>query len=214
MIDRVAIDAVMIGESKLFARGEYSSFDKRPVDDPVAVGVEGLVGDTQTDRRYHGGPDKAVHFYPADHYAFWADLIPDLAPRFVAGGFGENLSASGLTEDQVFVGDHWQMGSVIFEVAQGRQPCWKVDARFNRDGVVRQVVKTGRSGWYFRVIQPGVIVAGENMQLVVRPQQTWSVARVTAAILLKRATPAEFADLARLPALAQGWRERAERNAA
>jgi len=124
----MTIDAVLIGTPKLLARGELSSIDKRPVSGAVLIGGEGLAGDTQSDRRVHGGPDKAVLHYPTEHYPAWRVSHPHLAPRLHPGSFGENLSATGITEHDVMIGDIWRAGTALLQISQGRQPCWKLNA--------------------------------------------------------------------------------------
>lgn len=207
--DSVTIDAVLTGTPKPLARGELSCIDKIPISVPVLADIAGLAGDMQADRRVHGGPDKAILYYPAEHYPDWRAALPLLAPRLKPGGFGENLSGCGLTEHSVLIGDLWRAGAALLQICQGRQPCWKLNARFGCDDMLDHVLANGRGGWYCRVVEPGLIAAGDAMQLVDRPVHGWTVARVTAAILAKQAPREAFAEIAVLPGLAAGWRDRA-----
>ena len=111
-------------------RGVPSGIIKTGISAPMHIGAEGLVGDTQGDLRVHGGPEKAVHHYPFDHYAAWRLDLGDHALLGEPGSFGENVSTSGLTEDAVAVGDVFRLGGAVVEVSQGRQPCWKLSERF------------------------------------------------------------------------------------
>ena len=208
------LDALLIGTPQPFhpLRG-MSSMARRPVDHPVAVGPLGLAGDEVADPAVHGGPDKAVHFYPAEHYAAWRADIGD-HPRLAApGGFGENLSATGLTEDRVCIGDRFRIGTALVEVSQGRQPCWKLDHHFGRPAMAADVIRTGRGGLYFRVIQNGEIAPGDTIEQVAAGPSEWTVGRVFGLLIRGgHKSPegqAALTALAALPMLAEGWQRRA-----
>ncbi|WP_315983554.1 MOSC domain-containing protein [Aliamphritea spongicola] len=143
----------------------------------VEVMELGLAGDEQADLRVHGGPHKAVHIYPREHYSDWQEALGYRAVLEEAGAFGENLSSRGLTEETVCMGDQYRIGSVLFEVSQGRQPCWKLNDRFDCKTMAKQVQDTRRTGWYFRVLEPGTLQAGDDIVLVSRPWPQWSLAR-------------------------------------
>lgn len=210
------IDALLIGTPQPFhpVRGT-SSMARTPTDQPVALGQFGFAGDAVADPTVHGGPDKAVHFYPAEHYAAWRADIGDHPRLSAPGGFGENLSAAGLTEDRICIGDRFRIGTALVEVAQGRQPCWKLDHHFARPAMAADVIRTGRGGLYFRVIASGMVAAGDAIEQVERGAADWSVARVFHLLIggghKSAAGQAALADLAALPALAENWRARAAR---
>lgn len=133
---RVALQAVLTGRvAPLGVKGAASAIAKTPVVGPVAVGPLGLAGDEQADRRVHGGPEKAVHHYALDHAAAWRGDLPGLRDLLEQpGAFGENFSTHGLTEHDVCVGDLWRVGSALLQVSQARQPCFKLNLRFERAG--------------------------------------------------------------------------------
>ncbi|HUJ29476.1 MAG TPA: MOSC domain-containing protein [Myxococcales bacterium] len=141
-------------------------FGKQPVRGPVRVGAENVEGDKQMDRRYHGGPDKAVLAYSADHYPLWrAELSwPDLP----FGGFAENLSVEGVTEDTACVGDVWRAGTAVLQISSPRFPCIKIPRFWRRPALLERVVETGRTGWYMRVLEPGVLQEGDEIALLER----------------------------------------------
>lgn len=143
-----------------------TSIFKQPVSGPVAVLAEHLAGDGQADLRVHGGPDKAVYAYPQEHWAYWRQLLP--AAQLVPGAFGENLTTLGLLEPEVRVGDCFQLGTAVLLAVQPRQPCFKLGIRLARPGIVREFELARRSGIYFRVLQPGVVAAGNSISLVQR----------------------------------------------
>ena len=144
------IRGVYAGKAVPFTRpGTFSAIDKQPVAGPVTVGTEGLQCDEQGDRRVHGGPDKAVHVYAWPNYAHWRTQFPDNRRFDAAPAFGENLSVEGVDETTVCLGDQWRVGTVQFEVSQGRQPCWKLNDRFGTaddlKALVTEVHKRGMS---------------------------------------------------------------------
>lgn len=193
-------------------RAVPSGIDKRPVTQRLELGREGLTGDQQGDRRHHGGPEKAVHHYPLDHYETWRAEEPGLAGRLAApGAFGENVSTLGITEAEVCVGDVWRLGTALVQVSQGRQPCWRLNERFGLRSMAVRVQSSGRTGWYYRVLEEGTLAPGDAMALLDRPHPRWSLAAI--ARLLYRDTldlPALDA-LSRVEELAQSWRDLARR---
>jgi MOSC domain-containing protein YiiM len=193
------------GASNPADRAWKTAFFKEPVAGPVRVRRLNLAGDAQADLRVHGGLDKAVLAYSADHYDRWQYEL-DL-PEMSGGGFGENLTIAGLTEIDVCIGDAWRAGDVLFQVSQPRQPCWKLARRWNLPGLPKLVVKTGRSGWYLRVLEEGTIEPGLNFSLVERPHATWSVARASETFYARPKDANAIAELASLPELSKDWRE-------
>lgn len=208
---KTEILAVLLGQVRPF-RGdeEPSAIGKLPVADMVAVGAMGLAGDEQADRTVHGGIDKAIHHYPADHYDWWRGYLGDAPLLDAPGAFGENISTSGLDEQNVFLGDRFRLGTALVEVTQARQPCWKLDHRFQAKGVMAQVVKTRRTGWYYRVLEPGHVRAGDTLGLVERPWPEWPLASLF-ALLIGGEAKDRLADLRALrdvPVLAETWKVR------
>ncbi|MCC7393874.1 MAG: MOSC domain-containing protein [Sphingomonadaceae bacterium] len=207
----IRIDSILTGKVARFGpRGEASGFIKSPCAGPVSLTPLGLAGDEQADRVHHGGVDKAMLHYAIDHRAAWIAEQGELADILGApGAFGENIAAAGWTEKDICIGDKMRIGSALVEVSQGRQPCWKLGRRFGRPDMVARVVATIRCGWYYRVIEPGVLAAGDKISLIDRPHAPWPVTRAFAILIQKAsATRAEIAELAAIPALATSWRER------
>lgn len=178
MTSPVPLLSIQCGKTRPF-RGpdEPSAIGKAPVAGTLRVGALGLEGDEQADLTVHGGPDKAIHHYPHDHYAFWREAVGDHPLLAQYGAFGENISTEGLTEETVCIGDRWRLGSALVEVSQGRQPCWKLDHRFGGLPINARMVKARRAGWYYRVIEEGEVAAGDTMALLDRPHPEWTIAR-------------------------------------
>ncbi len=205
------VEALFIGElAPLGPRQLPSGIDKKPVCGQIAITATGLQGDNQGDTRHHGGPEKAVHHYPADHYAAWSeDGIVANAPAF-----GENITTLGLSEANVCIGDVYRFGSALLQVSQGRQPCWRLNARFDRSDMALRVQKSGRTGWYYRVLEEGHAAAGDSLVLLERPQPCWSLARIIELLYTRTMDLDSLRDLASLPELASSWCELAERRIA
>jgi MOSC domain-containing protein YiiM len=197
------IDGIFVGHPATLVAGKPpSAIVKTAVTGPVWVARTGLAGDLQADLTVHGGVWKAVHAYPARHLPVWnAELGLNLTPGFL----GENLSVSGMDEGDLCIGDVLAAGGAMLAVTQGREPCWKLNARVGREDFAFHVRKTGRSGWYFAVTQPGFIAAGDGLHLEERPNPGATVRAVTAALNNPRLDPGLAATLSHLPGLFPGW---------
>ncbi|MCI4342648.1 MAG: MOSC domain-containing protein [Thermoplasmata archaeon] len=170
-----------------------TGFFKAPQKGPVVVGLEGLEGDASADTQAHGGPRQAVYAYPAEHYAFWADQLPDA--KLPWGSFGENLTLRGLTEGRVSEGDFLEGSEVTLEVTHPRTPCYKMNLRFEREDMVRRFAAAGRSGYYLAVRQAGRLHVGERLIHRPVPGRGPSVAEVYRARMhLPPRLEAEFGD--------------------
>jgi len=194
--------------------GQPSAIGKQAVSGRIEVSRLGLAGDEQADSLHHGGIDKALHHYPCEHYAAWAQELPEQAVLFQAGGFGENLSTLGLDEDKVCLGDVFRIGSATIQISQGRKPCWKLNHRFGVSDMARRVQDSGRTGWYYRVLAEGNIAQDDELTLIERPHPDWSLARLIRVIYHDKADRKALAALAELSVLAPSWREMAAKRLA
>jgi MOSC domain-containing protein YiiM len=165
-----------------------------------------LDGDEQADLTVHGGRDKAVCVYSADHFPFWRQTLarPDLA----AGAFGENFTVTGIAEATVCLGDVYEVGDAVVQVSQPRAPCWKLGRKWERLDLPKLVLREGRTGWYFRVLEPGTVAPGQTLQLRDRPYPSWTIAQVNRLAYAKKGDGLqdERRALAECPALADAWR--------
>ncbi len=200
----VQLLAVNVGAAVPYARGSRSGIDKQRVPDRVHVSALGLAGDEQGDLRVHGGPDKAVHHYAHEHYAAWEAEIGPHPLLQTSAAFGENLSTRGMTEHDVCIGDRFRVGEALLEVTQARQPCWKLDERFGHRGMARRVQQSGRTGWYYRVLEEGDVWAGAPMERVARPYPEWSLARLLDLLYLPCLDPVQLRAARALP-LPPSW---------
>jgi MOSC domain-containing protein YiiM len=149
---------------------------KAPVEGAIPVRKLNLDGDRQADLIVHGGPDKAVYAYPAEHYAHWRMKVPETPETW--GAFGENLTTRGVLETDLNIGDHVRIGSALLQVSQPRMPCYKLQVRFDRDDMTRLFAMSRRSGLYFSVIEEGEVQAGDEIKLVKHDEHGVSVADV------------------------------------
>jgi MOSC domain-containing protein YiiM len=206
MITTTPLRTVLTGRAVPYTRpGSMSGIAKSAVAGPVQVTATGLAGDEQGDLRVHGGIDKAIHHYPYDHYPHWqAELDSPLLAG--PGAFGENFSTLGWTEDTVHFGDVISVGTALLEVSQGRQPCWKLNDRFGVPRMAASVQSTGRTGWYYRVRQTGVIAVGDTMTVVERPYPGWPLSRLM-ALLFQRTLDRPTLEAASGLPLPDSWRK-------
>ena len=183
-----------------------SGIFKTPVQGRIHLSLQNLTGDGQADLRVHGGPDKAVCVYSADHFPFWTDELAE--PRCGPGWFGENFSVAGQTESDVAVGDTYRVGTALVQISQPRAPCWKLGRRWNRLDMPKLVVQSGRTGWYLRVLETGDVEQGDELTLVDRPFAHLTIDAVNAAAYSRGGTvdTAAARELANCPALAESWR--------
>lgn len=206
------IDAVHVGKvAALPGTGRLTAFIKTPAAGPVAVHDRGLDGDQQANRNVHGGPEKAVYGYPVANYAGWRVDMPDLAERFVAGAMGENLVVSGLDERSVHIGDIVRCGTALLQVSQLREPCSVFAAVFGTARVVRAMTRSGRCGWYYRVLEPGHLAAGDLHAIIDRPNPGWPVSRFAVFAAGRGGTIEALQELTTLPGLTPGWRLKASK---
>lgn len=198
---------VSVGEPADLSHGGrtvVSGIVKQPVAGRVAVGRTGLAGDGQADLSVHGGPGKAVYAYPVENYPHWAAELgrDDLGPGF----FGENLTVEGLPEDRVRVGDVLRSDGALFEVSQPRMPCFKLGMRVGDPGFLAPFLRSGRVGYYLRVLEEGDVGAGDRL-VVERPARDSMSVREVAGLLLDTAAADDLDRGAALAALPLGWRE-------
>lgn len=203
----IPLVALMTGHvAPLGAGGVTSGIAKRPVAAAVMLHDHGLEGDEQGDLRHHGGPEKALHHYPLDHYAGWAAGIGARPLLDAPGAFGENLSTLGLAEGDVAVGDVFRLGQAVIEVSQGRQPCWKLNRRFGVPDMSRRVQDSGRTGWYYRVIEGGRIAPDAVLTRIDRRAPDWTIERLSRALYGAEPDRGEWAAMAALEVLTPNWR--------
>jgi MOSC domain-containing protein YiiM len=162
-------------------------------------------GDQQSDLQVHGGADKAVYVYPAEHYAFWRAEIPGVDLPW--GAFGENFTTDGLIEDAVYIGEQFRIGSAEFAVTQPRMPCFKLGIRFGRPDMVKRFLRSGRTGFYLAVTREGEVTAGDAVTSIVRHELSITVAEIVGLYTADAANQDLLRKASGLSALPEGWRD-------
>ena len=146
---------------------------KDPIKGSIPLRKLNLEGDKQADLTVHGGIDKSVYSYPAEHYDYWGKQFPDTDLKW--GMFGENFTTEGLLEDAVNVGDQFQIGSAKLVATQPRMPCYKLGVRFGRMDVIRRFMASGRPGIYFKILQEGEVETGNKIKIIRRDKNNVTV---------------------------------------
>jgi MOSC domain-containing protein YiiM len=170
-----------------------SAIRKKAVSDlenftPIEITSLGVKGDEQADLSVHGGIEKAIYVYPAEHYAFWNELLTRETKSPIDlqyGALGENFTIEGLLETEVFVGDRLQIVDLEFIVAKLREPCFKFNAAVGYKGASKAMLQSGFSGWYLRVLKTGVISAGAQITVIPGSRET-SIAQQNQKLLNNR----------------------------
>ena len=165
-------------------------------------------GDGQGDLAGHGGERRAVFVYQIDSYRYWQDYLK--RSDFTYGQFGENFTVDGLADAEVCIGDRFRIGKALFEVTQPRVTCYRLGIRLNEPDMPALVVKHGRPGFYFRVIEEGEVEAGDEIAKVASGPEQMSVSEID-ALLYKPPHPRDRLERAlKIPTLSPGWQHSLE----
>jgi MOSC domain-containing protein YiiM len=179
---------------------------KLPVSGPVVVNKLNLQGDGQADLSVHGGPDKAVYLYPWENVLYWKRALQrdDLGP----GSFGENLTVEGLSENETAIGEEFAIGTARFVVTQPRLPCFKLALALETPSIPKTFLESGRTGFYLRVLQEGVLQAGDPIYaLPSREPERVTISEFVELYRIKRATRDQIKRILSLAALPRSWKE-------
>ena len=180
---------------------------KSPVAGPVRLRPLNLDGDGQADPRYHGGPDRAVYIYPAEHYDFWKTELNKADLPW--GSFGENFTTLGLSEADVQIGDHIRVGSVVLMATQPRLPCYKLGIRFGDSEIIKRFMDTEACGIYTAVVKEGTVAAGDEIEIVSRTRNSMSIVELR-RIYISPVPTSELRRVLSLAALSSDWRHQFE----
>lgn len=194
----------IIGTTR-FGHPIRSGIVKAPVGDgPLQLTALNLGNDRQADLKVHGGPDKAVYAYPSEHLPRWND---ELGTTFGIGTFGENLTTAGWLEEEVRIGDIWSWGDAVLQVTQPRSPCYKLAAVTVRSDLLKRLIRSGRTGWYLRVLQPGLVPVVGPVAVVVQDPAEVTVLQAHRAVMVNHGDREELERVGSVTSLADAWRE-------
>lgn len=196
----VSLPKEVVYEGRALSTGIF----KEPATGPVRVRFAGLQGDGQADLENHGGPCKTVYAYPHEHYAHWEGLLKRGPLPF--GQLGENLTVEGLLEDQVHIGALYRVGTSLLQVTQPRKPCFKLGIRVGMNKFVKIFWNSGRTGIYLRVVEEGVLQAGDSIELVEDAPENLTVRRLWQLAYFEAESFEDCLLALRLPHLSPEWR--------
>jgi len=191
-------------KESFFGKEILTGICKQPVTGPLHLGRLGFENDGVGDLKHHGGKDKAVCVYSLDHYPYWEDILGMTLP---AAAFGENLTVSQVYEEAICIGDIFQLGTAAVQVSQPRQPCRTLAARYGRDDLIKLVVDSGRTGFYFRVLEEGRVEKGAELILKERDLRTVTVSFANQTYHHDRKNRDAIEKVLAVPALSASWQK-------
>jgi MOSC domain-containing protein YiiM len=204
----VKLISLNVGRPRLVAyqgKNINTGIFKEPISGPVQLRALNLDGDRQADLTVHGGPHKAVYAYPSEHYPYWRGELPGMDLPWAM--FGENFTTEGLAEDDLHIGDRFQIGSSIVMVRQPRIPCYKLAAKFQRDDILERFLLSGRSGFYFSVEKEGSVADGDTFELLNRDQDAITISEMNRLFVREKYNQDLLHKAVQTAALPESWRE-------
>lgn len=204
---KMVLESLNIGLPKkenFYGKEIISGICKQPVSGPQQLGKLGFGHDGVGDLKHHGGPDKAVCVYSLDHYPYWQNTLGIKLP---AAAFGENLTVSNLHEDEICIGDIFRLGTALTQVSQPRQPCRTLAARYGRDDLLKLVADSGLTGFYFRVLEEGIVEKGAELILKERDPRSISVSFANRIYHKDRKNCEAIEQVLAVPALSASWQK-------
>ncbi len=206
-MNKMIVESLNIGlpKKEIFSGKEViTGICKKPASGPLKLKFSGFEGDGVGDLKHHGGSDKAVCVYSFDHYPYWEDTLGIKLP---VAAFGENLTVSNLDEDDICIGDILQLGTALLQVSQPRQPCRTLAARYGRDDLIKLVVDSYYTGFYFRVLEEGIVEKGEELILAKRDSLHISVSFANHVYHHDRKNCNAIEKVLAVPALSASWQK-------
>lgn len=189
-------------QRKWDGKTEQSAIGKKSVSEAFLY-KNAFQGDGVAATEFHGGPDRAVCFYPPEHYGQWESEFGKVIP---APSFGENISAPGMKESEVYLGDIYRLGNAIVQISQGRVPCSKISKNNEQDQLLKRVVETGYTGYFFRVLEEGLVHSGSEITLLERKQNKISILAANEIFFHKRKDFPAIEKLLKVAELADVWK--------
>jgi len=189
---RAKIKGLFIGRPAPFKRDQFISGYKKNNVDLLQIKDSELMGDAAFNLKYHGGADRVVHHFPSENYQLLKDKFPHIADLFLPGSYAENICSVGMTEEQICVGDIIRIGEVLLEVSEPRNPCGVIDLNFGHSGVMQFLLSGGRCGWFYRVLQDGIIKTTDTIELVKRRYPKLSIKDILLKVKVEKGADGDF----------------------
>ncbi|WP_180955670.1 MULTISPECIES: MOSC domain-containing protein [Bacillus] len=210
MHNAAPIISLSVGEPKDFrwqGREEKSAICKKPIQE-VLLTKEGFIGDGVANHEFHGGPERAVCLYPFEHYSLWEKefKIPLQLPAF-----GENITIAGMTEADVYIGNIYKLGTAVVQISQGRVPCSTISKHNAIDELLKRIVDTGYTGYFFRVLEEGMVFENSHMQLVEENEKKVSILFANQTLFHDRKNKEAIEKILEVEELASVWHEKLKR---
>ena len=207
MFKTTSINAIYIGQLSTIGPAKTATgIFKFPSDKTHDVNELGLSNDIQVDKRVHGGAEKAIYHYPAEHYAIFKQALPHLSDSFEPGSIGENISTHGLLDTEVHIGDTFRLGSAIVQVSQPRRPCWKINQKYGNAHIAPFMMSEAISGWYYRVIETGEVKIGDSIEFLARLDNSIPVADIWQIFMERLERKNGKEPIPKIPGLSDEWR--------
>jgi MOSC domain-containing protein YiiM len=200
----ISINTGLPREVKWQGESVMTGIFKEPVEGSVMARTLNLDGDGQADLSVHGGVSKAVYAYPLEHYGFWRSELPGTELPY--GMFGENFTTEGLLEEAVNIGDRFRIGEAVLMVTQPRMPCYKLGIKFGRMDMLKRLLVSRRTGFYFAVLQEGEVKAGDTIEPLSRDGNGISVADITRLYAFDKDDVKTLRRALKVEALPESWR--------
>jgi MOSC domain-containing protein YiiM len=202
------VDALFAGKPQPFGPRQSPSSIIKQRFEQLHIELDGAVEDEQGNKKLHGGPEMALHQYSQESYKVLQSEFPDIANKLLIGSIGENISTALMNDRNVFIGDTYRIGSVIIQVNSPRAPCSKINQRYGVRNIDLFIGKQEITGWYYRVIETGIIKVGDEIKLEHRLQKTKSVADIMRLVRQKDSATNEKLEAAAINGLADEWRRK------
>ncbi|MDO6561886.1 MOSC domain-containing protein [Amphritea sp. 1_MG-2023] len=200
------VEGLYIGElSTIGPSNTASGIFKQASERCHKISELGLSGDIQVDKRVHGGSEKAIYHYPAEHYALLQQALPHLSGMFIPGSIGENISTHGLLDSEVHIGDTFRLGSATVQVSQPRRPCWKVNHKYGNAHIAALIMSQALSGWYYRVLEAGQLRRGDHIEFLDRLNNSIPVAEIWTLFMQHLDKQACHPTHTKVPGLSHEW---------
>jgi MOSC domain-containing protein YiiM len=183
---------------------ENSAIAKKGIEE-VLLTKNGFKGDYVANREYHGGPDRAVCLYPYEHYIQWEK---EFNQSLNWPAFGENICVENMLEKDVHIGDTYSLGDAIIQVSQGRIPCATISKHNRLDRLLGRIVETGYTGYFFRVLQEGIVTKSSSLKLLDRKQEKFSVLKGNHLMFHDQKNRKEMEEFLQVEELAKVWKEK------
>lgn len=159
---------VFVGEARALPNGQLSAMPKNPIE-TLQIKKHKLPGNEVVNTEHHGGDMRVIHHYSEINYQYLKTTFPDIAEKFTPGSFGENLYTAELTEQELFIGDIYKLGSAKIQLTVSRRPCSTLNYSYEDTRILDEVLATGYVGWYYRVLEEGEVQVGDNLEFLERP---------------------------------------------